>query len=77
MESTVQETNQNINGQTKEADTENKQEDFEIVNHPNATNVDSGDVNDAIRNWHRKKKEVAKEDQQIQGDQRVKKPRQQ
>ena len=42
-----------------------KEDAIKIINHPNAKNVDSGDVSDAIRKWCRQKKDYRKEDQQL------------
>ena len=66
---------QSINkGKRKEV--EKKEEKIKIINHPNATNDSSGDVNEAIRKWYKTSKEEKLYDQQIRVDQKVKKLRQ-
>ena len=60
----------------KRKEVEEKEEKIKIINHPNTTNDGSGDVNEVIRKWHRQSKEENRHDQQIRGDQRVKKLRQ-
>ena len=55
-----QTTNQSSNGKIKEV--EKRDDTNKIINHLNATNDNSSEVSNVIRNWYRQKKEDKKED---------------